>query len=75
MNVEETLPVLSRSTRDLVEVARLQGGRLDGHDKKLEVQRRRLEAQEKQNAAFQRRFDQFLKRFDAFLRARGRDGR
>ena len=60
---------------NLVELARLQGERLDAHDRRLKVQEERLEVQERRSEAFQQRFDQFLERFDAFLRGQGGNGR
>jgi hypothetical protein len=58
----------------LVEVARLQSERLDGHDRRLEAQEERFAAREKRAEAFERRFDQFLERFDTFLRGQGGNG-
>ena len=71
----QQIEALRQTVQGLVEVARLQSERLDGHDRRLEAQDKRLEAQEERSKAFERRFDQFLERFDAYLRGRGGDGR
>ncbi len=83
------IEALGQAVRDLLQVATLQSGRLDAHDRRLEAQEKRLEAQEKRmeaeekrleaqekrSEAFEQRFDQFLERFDAFLRGQGGNGR